>query len=346
MTTSETAGPLAPTVLAANQPADRFYSGGPRIAALRGDGAGGDHVPEDWVASTTTLAGSDVLGLTVLPDGRRLRDAVSADPAGWLGTDHAEKYGGDPALLVKLLDAGERLPVHVHPDDDFAREHLGCAAGKTESWIVVQADPGARVHLGFTRDVDSAELASWVGEQDREALLAACHSVAVRAGDTIYVPAGLPHAIGAGILLVELQQASDLSVLLEYEGFAIDGARDGHLGLGFDTALRCVQVHALPDSQLAGLIGRWDDDHIFPASADTFFRAQRLSGDVDVLLDPGFSVLVGVAGSGELTWGEHTGGVLRLVQGSTVVVPFGAGPVRLRGQLELLHCQPPATHGG
>jgi len=333
---------LAPTLLPANQPADRFYRGGPRIAALRGNGAAGDHVPEDWVASTTTLAGSDVLGLTVLPDGRRLRDAVSTDPAGWLGAEHAETYGGNPALLVKLLDAGERLPVHAHPDDDFARKHLGCAAGKTESWIVLQTDPGARVHLGFKRDIDSAELASWVAGQDRQALLAACHSIAVRPGDTIYVPAGLPHAIGAGILLVELQQASDLSVLLEYDGFGVDGARDGHLGLGFDTALQCVQSQALPPSQLAALIGRWDDSRIFPEAADTFFRAERLSGHVDVVFDPGFAVLVGVAGTGQLSWRAPAENTLDLGQGSTVVVPFGAGPVRLRGQLELLRCQPAA----
>lgn len=342
MPTSRSAG-LSPISLPANQPADRFYRGGERIAQLRGQAAAGDHVPEDWVASTTTVAGSPDVGLSVLPDGRLLRDAVAGDPGGWLGPDHVGEHGGDTALLVKLLDAGERLPVHVHPDDAFAREHLGCGTGKTEAWIVLQAEPGARVYLGFAHDVDPAALASWVAEQDRDALLGGLNSIEVRPGDTVYVPARLPHAIGPGILLLELQQAADLSLLLEYAGFAIDGAREGHLGLGFDVALGCVECGALRADQVSRLIGRWDDEHIFPRAGDGFFRARRLAGEVDATLQPGFSVLVVVAGSGRLTWGAGHGAGIDLGAGSTVAVPFGAGPVHVQGQLELLQCRPPAA---
>jgi mannose-6-phosphate isomerase len=328
----------APVALPANQPADRFYRGGERIAAFRGVEVAGDHVPEDWVASTTTVAGFDELGLSRLDDGRTLRAAVADDPIGWLGPDHVARYGADPALLVKLLDAGERLPVHVHPDDDFAREHLSCRTGKTESWIVLEAEPGARVHLGFHDDVDPPQLSSWVAQQDRDVMLSALHSVEVRAGDTVYVPAGLPHAIGAGILLLELQQAADLSLLLEYAGFAIDGAREGHLGIGFDAAFRCVRHDAVSSAELDRLCGRWDDERIFPADADAFFRADRIAGDVDTVLEPGFCVLVAVSGSGRLTGGASP---VDVRAGSTIVVPFGAGPVRIRGQLDVLRCQPP-----
>jgi mannose-6-phosphate isomerase len=325
-------------VLGPNQPPDRFYLGGARIAALRGEGSPGEHVPEDWVASTTTVAGTADLGLTVLPDGRLLRDAVAADPAGWLGPDHVSRHGEDIALLVKLLDAGERLPVHVHPDDDFARSHLGCRNGKTEAWIILSAEPGSRVYLGFRHDVAPEQLASWVEQQDREALLGACHSVEVSPGDTVFVPAGLPHAIGAGILLLELQQAADLSLLLEYAGFAIDGASEGHLGIGFDTALQCVRSGALPEDELAQLIGRWDDPHVFPASADAFFRAQRLVVQAEVGIEPGFSVLVVASGSGQIS---SASGDVDVRTGSTVVVPYGAGRLDVRGELEILRCQPP-----
>jgi mannose-6-phosphate isomerase len=295
------------------------------------------------VASTTTVAGSADLGLTVLPDGQLLRDAVAADPAGWLGPDHVSRYGDDIALLVKLLDAGERLPVHVHPDDDFARAHLGCRNGKTEAWIILSAEPGSRVYLGFRHDVAPEQLATWVEQQDREALLGACHSVEVSAGDTVFVPAGLPHAIGAGILLLELQQAADLSLLLEYAGFAIDGASEGHLGIGFDTALRCVRSEALPEAQLRSLVGRWDDEHVFPASADPFFRAQRLVVPAEADIEPAFSVLLVVSGSGQIS--SEFGGV-DVRTGSTVVVPFGAGRVSVRGQLEILRSQPPDPEAG
>jgi mannose-6-phosphate isomerase len=329
----------SPIVLPANQPADRFYLGGARIAAFRGIAAPGDHVPEDWVASTTTVAGFDDVGLTHLDDGGTLRAAIAANPSAWLGPEHARKCGADPALLVKLLDAGERLPVHVHPDDDFARQHLSCRTGKTESWIVLAAEPGAQVHLGFHDDVDPDQLASWVSQQDREAMLSALHSVAVRPGDTVYVPAGLAHAIGAGIFLLELQQAADLSLLLEYSGYAVDGPRDGTLGVGFAAALQCVRHGAVSSAELDQLCGRWDDSHIFPVAADEFFRAERVAGEVDTVLEPGFAVLAVVGGAGRLSWAAA--GSLDVRAGSTIAVPFGAGPVGVRGALELLRCQPP-----
>lgn len=333
----------SPIALPANQPADRFYLGGARIAAFRGVAAAGDHVPEDWVASTTTVAGFDAVGLTHLDDGRTLRAVIAADPSAWLGPEHVSKFGADPALLVKLLDAGERLPVHVHPDDEFTRRHLSCRSGKTESWIILAAEPGAQVYLGFHDDVDPTQLASWVSQQDREAMLSALHSIPVGPGDTVYVPAGLAHAIGAGIFLLELQQAADLSLLLEYSGFAVDGPRDGTLGIGFDAALGCVRHDAVSTAELDQLCGKWDDSRIFPAAADEFFRAERLAGDVDTVLEPGFSVLAVVAGSGGLSWTSADAGRLDVRAGSTIAVPFGAGSVQVRGELELLRCQPPAA---
>ncbi|MDQ1752429.1 MAG: mannose-6-phosphate isomerase [Pseudonocardiales bacterium] len=342
MPNSAAVGALPPIALPANQPADRFYLGGDRIAAFRGTAPLGDHVPEDWIASTTTVAGFDDLGLTHLGDGGTLRAAIRDDPNSWLGPDHSKRYGADPALLVKLLDAGERLPVHVHPDDDFARSHLSCRTGKTESWIILDAEPGAQVHLGFREDVEPEQLSSWVADQDREAMLSALYPIDVRPGDTVYVPAGLPHAIGAGVFLLELQQAADLSLLLEYAGFAIDGPRDGHLGIGFDAALSCVRHDALSAAELEQLCGKWDDGHIFPSAADQFFRADRIAGAVDTVLQPGFSVLIVTAGSGQLAWLDADGGGrLDLHAGATIALPFSAGPVQLRGELEVLRCRPP-----
>ncbi|HEV7710495.1 MAG TPA: class I mannose-6-phosphate isomerase [Asanoa sp.] len=326
-------------VLPANQPADRFYLGGDRISAFRGSAPAGDHTPEDWVGSTTTVAGFDSLGLTVLDDGRFLRAAIADDPVRWLGAEHVARFGADPALLVKLLDAGERLPVHVHPDDAFAQSHLGCRNGKTESWIILDAEPGAQVHLGFREDVEPGTLAGWVERQDRAAMLSALHAVEVTAGDTVFVPAGYAHAIGAGILLLELQQAADLSLLLEYDGFAIDGRRDGHLGIGFDAALPCVRRQAVPAETLKELCGRIDDPRIFPAYGDAFFRAVRHSGPSE--WEPGFSIAVVVSGEGRLAWGADESLALRT--GMTVLIPHDAGTVRVEGPVELVRCRPPVA---
>ena len=116
------------------------------------------------------------------------------------------RFGPDPSLLVKLLDAGQRLPVHFHPGRAFARDALGLTHGKTEAWVIVEADPGAAVHVGFSRPVAPDEVRDWMRAQDSTAMLAAMHEIPVEAGDAVFVPAGTSHAIGAGILLVELQE--------------------------------------------------------------------------------------------------------------------------------------------
>ncbi len=319
---------MTPLRLGPNQ-LHRFYAGGQAIAEFRGVASTDDHAPEDWVGSTTPLFGQTEVGLSALDDGRPLRDAVAADPEGFLGPEHVARFGADPALLTKLLDAGERLPVHCHPDRTFARDHLGLSYGKTEAWIVIGtggAEP--TVYLGFTRDVEAGTLAGWVREQDAAALLGSLHALPVAPGDTVYVPAGLPHAIGAGVFIVEVQEPTDLSVLLEWRGFEVDGSADGHLGLGFDVALGAVDRSGWSRDAIDEL--RAGD--LLPAAADRFFRAQRLRGGDE--LDAGFSILVATEGEGRV-------GGLPIRRGDTALVPYSAGAVGLEGSVEVIRARPP-----
>jgi mannose-6-phosphate isomerase len=336
---------MRPMRLAANR-FPRFYRGGPAIDELRGTspGAGGDVLPEDWVGSTTTAFGSATDGLTRLEGGRTLREAIQADPEGFLGRRHADAYAASPALLVKLLHAGERLPVHVHPDRDFARRHLDCPWGKTEAWVVVGTDgPEPVVHLGFRDPMEPARLAELVEAQATKALLASLNAVPVGPGDTVLVPAGMPHAIGEGVLLVELQEPTDFSVLLEWDGFAVDGRGQGHLGLGFELALAAVDRSGWTPAALDRLrqgrgAVRPGVERLLPAEADPFFRAERLRPDPAAPLEAAFSILVVTHGSGRLEW---RGGSLDLGRGDTVLVPFAAGPGAVRGRLEAVRALPP-----
>src|SRR5207253_711419 len=116
-------------------------------------------------------------GLTPMTGGRDLAAALADEPAAWLGAAHVKRYGADPALLVKLLDAGQRLPLHVHPDRRFATAHLASPYGKTEAWVIVDAVPDASVHLGFRRDVAPDELAGWVRDGQVAAMLSATNRV-------------------------------------------------------------------------------------------------------------------------------------------------------------------------
>jgi mannose-6-phosphate isomerase len=313
----------------------RFYRGGPAIAELRGFDPGGDRVPEEWLASTTTVFGEAELGLSRLDDGELLRDVIAKDPEGWLGPAHAERFGADPALLVKLLDAGQRLPVHVHPDGPFAGEHLGTKFGKTEAWIVIAAKPGAQVHLGFRDAVSEDTVRAWIADQDHDAMLGALNPVDVTAGDAIFVPAGVAHAIGEGLLIIELQEPSDMSVLLEWDGFGIEDEDEATLGLGWDTALGCVELAARDAAPLRGPRTDGAVAELLPRAADPFFSAQRIAPAGDATqLEAGFAVIVVIDGAGQIA-------ELDVQRGDAILVPHAAGAVTAVGQLTAIVCRPP-----
>ncbi len=328
---------MRPQILPPNQ-FHRFYRGGARIDALRGAPAGEDGRPEDWVGSTATSFGSDTEGLSRFEDGTVLREAIQADPEGYLGPDHVERFGADPALLVKLLDAGQRLPVHLHPGRRFAREHLGMRFGKTESWIILEAEPDAAVHVGPREPLDLATVRGWIDSQDSDEMLAALQRVPVAAGDAVLVPAGTMHAIGAGILLLELQEPTDLSVLVEWKPFGVEGGAE-HLELGWDTALQAVD---LEPAGIAALTAGGDAENLLPAAADPYFRAERVRGGGE--LGPSFAVLVVTGGEGALR--SSDGDELELRRGTTALVPYGAGATTLTGDVEALRCLPPVPTAG
>lgn len=133
-----------------------------------------------------------------------------SDAVGELRFQRADKNAPIPALLLKLLFTSEPLSIQVHPDDEFARS-TGLPNGKTEAWYILAAKPGARVALGLKRHLTPRELRAAIRDGSI-AGLTQWHPVAK--GDIIFVPAGTIHAIGAGIVLAEIQQRSDTTFRL------------------------------------------------------------------------------------------------------------------------------------
>jgi mannose-6-phosphate isomerase len=307
---STATGTLPPVALGSNRP-EKFYAGGARIDAFRGVRFG-ERRPEDWLASTTTMFGEDRVGLSELPDGRLLRDAIAADPERWLGPGRT-----DAGLLVKLLDAGQRLPVHAHPDGAFAREHLGLPSGKAEAWLVLEPGP---LWVGFREDDELATL-------DDDAMLARMHELHPERGEWVYVPAGVPHAIGEGAFILEVQEPCDASVLLEWSFLGLT-REQAMLGLPLETALASVRTDAADPAP-------WRSVGRTPAEADPFFRAEAAQPGA---LGRGYAVVVGLEGSGRLS---TEGGDVDLAAGDAVVVPFAAGEGETIGVTTVV-CRPPA----
>ena len=323
--------------LDANQPPERFYRGGVKIDRFRGTAKGPDFRPEDWVGSTTTLAGEKRLGLSRLRDGRLLADAISADPVRWLGPDHVAAFGPSSMLLVKLLDAGQRLPVHAHPDDAFSAAHLDRPFGKAEAWYIID---GGTVHLGLRNDVDRHTLAQLVAWQDTTAMVRLLHEREVEPGDVVYVPPGELHAVGRGVFLLELQQPEDLSILLEWHGFALDGERDGHLGLGLELALQAVTTRGRSTEDVDRWIGSaGEGDTVLPSESERFFRLERHVVEGRVVLAPGFAIIV--IEDGDIRLATAGGETVRAPRGTTLVAPHGDGAITAAGAGTILICRPP-----
>jgi mannose-6-phosphate isomerase len=299
----------------------RFYRGGAQLARFRGGEAEDGSFPEDWVCSVTgaTNAGRQQAdeGLTRLEDGRLLREAVAQEPEAWLGPAHVERFGVTTGLLVKLLDPAERILVHTHPDRAFAASHLGSEFGKTEAWIVLATREGAgEAFVGLREAVEPAEYREWIERQDVERLLGSLNHVPLRAGDVVYVPAGVPHAIGGGMLIAELQEPTDFSIVCEWEGYPVR-PEDAHLGLGWDTALDALDLAAhepvreLPETAAAFF---WADDRIEAAGR--------------------FAALIVLEGEGEIAG-------IAVQRGDVLAVPATVPELEASGAIAVLRCLAP-----
>lgn len=327
-----------------NQPEARPYLGGSGIARFRGHPHEDRYRPEDFLGSTTEVFAGGGIGLTTLPNGQILRDAIASDPVAYLGPLADASIAGDSGLLTKLLSTDERLFIHSHPSDEFAQENDLGSRGKTESWFILDVAEGveAYVLLGFTRTVSAQELATWFETQAVSEMVATMHRIPVAPGDTFHVPAGVPHGIGPGITLVELQQPTDLSILLEYSDYPALSREHALLTLPRDVALSAIRRERVTGAELEALQGdraqRGRQQQLFPAEADRFYKAVRVHpGDVPEQIGAAFSVIVVRGGHGELT---TAAGTTRAASGQVFLVRHDAGAVTISPELDVIVCQP------
>ena len=173
----------------------------------------GEPIGEAWLTSVDCAIGSGPFS------GKTLGDAWREMPAEWRGSQFAES--GDFPLLLKFIFPEDKLSIQVHPDDAYASVHETAAGGrgKTEMWHVVSAQPGAHVLMSLMPGVDRPQFFQALEKGTVDSLF---QSSTVRAGDTLFVPAGTPHSIGPGMLVCEIQEYSDLTYRV-YDYGRVDG---------------------------------------------------------------------------------------------------------------------------
>lgn len=298
--------------------------GGSRLSSFKGLDTRLDHIGESWEVST--MPGCESIIETGEFEGYTLTEACCQAGAKLLGKEIVERFGTTMPLLVKFIDAADDLSIQVHPNDTLARRRHGCN-GKCEMWYIIQADPGARLIPGFATAISKSDYKRHAAAGTLDQVLASCET---HPGDVFYIPAGRVHAIGRGNLLLEVQQASDITYrIFDYN------RRDAYGNLR-----RLHQRQALDAIDFTCI----NDYHYYPRGerlADTpHFHLER------VVLGPNlphrkveartFVIATAIAGNASARCGRHS---LPLDQGHTLLIPANT-EVTLSGEATIILITP------
>ena len=209
---------------------DKIWGGQKIRTVLKKDFGKLNNCGESWEISG--VEGDVSIVSNGLLAGNTLNELVEIYMSELIGEKVYEKFGIEFPLLIKYIDASDKLSIQVHPNDELAHERHN-AYGKTEMWYVIQADKGAELISGFKEKIDEE---AYLKHLENKTLKNILNSEKVKPGDVFFIPAGRVHAIGAGILLAEIQQTSDITYRI-YDWDRLDdkgNPRELHTDLALD----------------------------------------------------------------------------------------------------------------
>lgn len=303
--------------------------GGDKICTYKGLDTHLDGIGESWEISAvpgheSVVAEGEYKGSDIAELAARYGEAL-------LGKRSVARYGRVFPLLIKLIDATANLSVQVHPDDALARKRHN-SLGKTEMWYIIATEPGARIYSGLNRELTPGLYTRMVAEGTFAEAIAAHTS---RPGDVFFLPAGRVHAIGAGNLLAEIQESSDITYrIYDYDRRDADGnARELHTELAKDA----IDYKVWPDYRTPAPDPA-EPDAIITECDHFTSRRVIVAGDENELRRDAdsFMVVMCVAGEATLSWDK---GSTRLHTGTTALLPASLPAVTVSGQATLLTAQ-------
>lgn len=297
----------------------QYIWGGRRLGETLNKPIGpGDSYAESWEVVDRGEDQSIVVGGPLA--GKTLGELVRTRRADLLGrgTGHAEF-----PLLLKYLDCNRDLSIQVHPDDAFAAQLDPPDRGKTEAWYIIDAQPGSRLWAGLKPEVDRPALEAAIREDRIEDCL---HEIEPQSGDCVFIPAGTVHALGAGMLVAEIQQSSDTTFRL-YDWGRVDSSGKPR-PLHIEQALQVIDFARGP-VELQKPQGNEEGALQRLVGCDKFVLS-RVAGAADVPIggDGLFHILAVVCGKAALTSGDWEAEHLEL--GETLLVPASCGAGRLQ----------------
>ena len=307
--------------------------GGQKLKEHFGKQADLDNIAESWECSTHPEGPSTVT--TGEHKGMLLTEVLQKYPE-YLGTHPRSK--GELPILVKFIDARQKLSVQVHPDDEYAKLYERGQLGKTEMWYVLDAAKDAKLVYGFYHDMDKKKLRHSIENGTVEKYL---QKVPVHRDDVFFIEAGTVHAIGAGALIAEIQENSNLTYrLYDYNRRDKQGKlRELHVDKALDVVdLRRSSEPRQPLRVLKYQRG-WASELLCRCQ---YFQVERMLLNTescremaDFYTDKNsFQVLLCTSGCGLLLYGGS--GVLQFFKGDCIFVPAGSVPLKIHGSAQML----------
>lgn len=258
--------------------------------------------------------------------GKSLTEIIASFPNELLGTEVHERFGKQFPLLFKYLDAREKLSIQVHPNDELAMERHH-SLGKTEMWYVMHADDNAQIIVGFENKSSPEQ---YLKSLENKTILGLLNNIPVKEGDVFFLETGTVHAIGAGLVIAEIQQTSDITYrIYDYNREDAQGnTRELHNDLALDAINYDVtdtkQEYTKHINQSNGVVDcAYFTTNFIPLDGDSIVRKDGNSFTVYMCVEGDFEILA-------------NGQTSEYKTGDTVLIPAALKAYNLTGKASLL----------
>ena len=323
----------------------RVYTGGKLFNGFFGDEPVDGFLPEEWVASSVTALNKEMRsekeGVSKVKDSDKYFDELIKEyPEEMLGKS------GKMRILVKLLDSAVRLPAQAHPDKAFSKKHFNSEYGKTESWIILDTRPDAKIYFGFKDGVDKDTFMKAIDDSktDKDAMERLMEYSEPKVGDVFLVPAKTVHAIGAGCLILEVQEPTDFTIQPEHWCDEYELSYDEmYIGLSKEDAVECFDFTKAPDTKLTPQI-IYDEngvklEKLIKESDTDCFVINRITlngGKYLLNVDGSYGVYIVTDGKGTISSEEYS---RKIKKGDYFFMPSSLmNKFNIEGNIEVIEC--------
>ena len=323
----------------------RVYTGGKLFDEFLSDGSEDGFFPEEWIASAVRAMNK---GSVDPKEGISKPEGMDVYFDELLSENREMMLGprGEMRILVKYLDSAIRLPAQAHPDKEFSRKYFNSEYGKTESWIILATRENAKIYFGFKDGVDEETFRRAVAdsETDKDAMERLLCGFTPKVGEVYLVPAKTAHAIGAGCLILEIQEPTDFTIQPErWCGDYKLSDMEMYLGIDPEVAVSCFDFGEQPKARVLPetvytkngvTIERLIDERHTPCFVINRIKCE--GGEHNLSSIDSYAVYIVTSGEGELFGDGYT---RRLKRGDYFFMPYcESGKYSVKGQIEIIEC--------